>query len=155
RPDIAGAFAGFSNTAAAGGHFTFDWSTLTNGPHTIGWLVTDDCGRADGIGSRYFTVVSGTELAGSTSPNAAFRLKAEATGIALGASGFNRDESGPEAEAKEFRVKLGDRLELPLPRGYDTAYQVVRGERRDLPIGSTWDPIGGAFYWQPAPGFLG
>ncbi len=60
RTDVAGTFPGFANSAAAGGHFIFDWSTLTNGPHTIGWLVTDDCGRAEGVGSRFFNVTSGT-----------------------------------------------------------------------------------------------
>src|SRR5204862_5462845 len=48
RADIAGAFTGFSNTALAGGHAIIDWTTLANGAHTIGWLVTDDCNRADG-----------------------------------------------------------------------------------------------------------
>ena len=67
RADIAGAFPGFSNTAAAGGHFIFDWTTLTNGPHTIGWLITDDCNRADGVGSRFFNVTNGRQRAdGST-----------------------------------------------------------------------------------------
>ena len=62
RTDIAGAFPGFSNTAAAGGHFIIDWSTLTTGAHTIGWLITDDCNRADGVGSRFFNVTTGTAL---------------------------------------------------------------------------------------------
>ena len=68
RTDIAGAFPGFSNSAAAGGHFIFDWSTLTNGAHTIGWLITDDCNRADGVGSRFFNVTNGDERAGGTLP---------------------------------------------------------------------------------------
>ena len=58
-PTSPGRFPGFSNTAAAGGHFIFDWSTLTNGAHTIGWLITDDCNRADGVGSRFFNVTTG------------------------------------------------------------------------------------------------
>ena len=62
RTDIAGAFAGFSNSAAAGGHFIFDWTTLANGTHTIGWVITDDCNRADGVGSRFFNVTAGTNL---------------------------------------------------------------------------------------------
>jgi hypothetical protein len=67
RTDIAGAFAGFSNSAAAGGHFIVDWSTLTNGAHTIGWLIADDCNRVDGVGSRFFNVTTGTNpLAGQT-----------------------------------------------------------------------------------------
>ena len=36
-----------------------------------------------------------------------------------------------------------------------TAYQLVMGQRRALPIGSTWDAGSGIFYWQPAAGFIG
>jgi hypothetical protein len=60
RSDIAAAFAGFSNSAAAGGHSTFDTTALANGVHTIGWLITDDCNRTDGVGSRFFTVQNGS-----------------------------------------------------------------------------------------------
>ena len=56
RPDIAGAFSGFSNGSNGGGAYYLDLSTLTNGVHSIGWFVIDNCGRADGIGSRFFTV---------------------------------------------------------------------------------------------------
>ena len=34
-------------------------------------------------------------------------------------------------------------------------YQVVGGERRPLPPGSTFDPETGIFSWQLGPGFLG
>jgi hypothetical protein len=36
-----------------------------------------------------------------------------------------------------------------------SGYQVVNGERRALPLGSSLDAAQGVFYWQPAPGFLG
>ena len=35
------------------------WPTAS---HTIGWLITDDCNRADGVGSRFFNVTTGTSL---------------------------------------------------------------------------------------------
>ena len=38
------------------GSYVLDTTTLTNGIHTIGWLVTDDLGRAEGLGSRFFWV---------------------------------------------------------------------------------------------------
>jgi hypothetical protein len=178
RADIAGAFTGFSNTAAAGGHAIIDWSALTNGSHTIGWLVTDDCNRADGIGSRFFNVTNGKLLAESP-PD--FRLKVETTepesvNVLLPvASAFRRNDNEDSApilvshgygESSEFvvpdkegnrtvEVKQGDRIEVRLPRGYETAHQLVTGEPRGLPVGSTWDPANGLFYWQPAPGFLG
>ena len=56
RSDIAGLFPGYANTHSAVGYFTIDTTTLTNGVHTIAWVLRDSLGRAQGIGSRYFTV---------------------------------------------------------------------------------------------------
>ena len=56
RSDIATLFPGYANTAGAVGHFTLDTTTLANGVHTIAWSVTDDLGRTEGLGSRYFLV---------------------------------------------------------------------------------------------------
>src|SRR5439155_464682 len=58
RTDIAAAFQGLNNTTGAGGSFLIDSTTLANGVHTIAWSVTDDQNRAQGIGSRYFTVAN-------------------------------------------------------------------------------------------------
>jgi hypothetical protein len=52
-------------------------------------------------------------------------------------------------------VKQGERIEVRLPRGYETAYQLVGGQRRPLPTGATWDTASGTCSWQPAAGFLG
>ena len=38
-----------------------DSTTLSNGVHTISWGVTDNAGNAEGIGSRYFTVLNGAD----------------------------------------------------------------------------------------------
>jgi hypothetical protein len=56
RSDIAGAFPGYANSNGAVGYSVIDTTTLANGMHTIGWLVTDDLGRAEGLGSRFFWV---------------------------------------------------------------------------------------------------
>ena len=56
RADIAALFPGYANTNSAVGYFTIDTRTLANGVHTIAWVVRDSLGRAQGIGSRYFTV---------------------------------------------------------------------------------------------------
>ena len=56
RSDIATLFPGYANTDGAVGYFVLDTTALANGIHTIAWSVTDDSGRADGIGSRYFWV---------------------------------------------------------------------------------------------------
>jgi hypothetical protein len=161
RADIAGAFTGFSNSAAAGGHFIFDWTTLTNGAHTIGWLITDDCNRADGVGSRFFNVSNGVSALTATAKD--FRLKAEATGSAedavLVAHGYGELPVILEPDAAGARmvdVSQGDRIELRASRAYHEAYQLgPDGQRRPLPAGATWDAASGILYWQPAPGFFG
>ena len=53
-------------------------------------------------------------------------------------------------------VEPGERIELQLPSGEAyVARQIVNESPPDLPIGSTFDPSAGTFYWQPAAGFLG
>jgi hypothetical protein len=56
RADIATLFPGYANTNGAIGFYTLDTTTLSNGIHTIAWSVTDNQGRSDGLGSRYFWV---------------------------------------------------------------------------------------------------
>jgi hypothetical protein len=56
RSDIAALFPAYSNSSGPVGYFLVDTRTLANGVHTIAWIVRDNIGRADGIGSRYFTV---------------------------------------------------------------------------------------------------
>ena len=56
-------------------------TTLTNGTHQIGWLVTDNCGRADGIGSRFFSVQNAAVTAVRTN-GTIFRVIEFAPGLA-------------------------------------------------------------------------
>ena len=56
RSDIATLFPGYANSDGAVGYFVLDTTALANGIHTISWSITDDLGRADGVGSRYFWV---------------------------------------------------------------------------------------------------
>jgi YVTN family beta-propeller protein len=162
RSDIAAAFPGFSNSAAAGGHYIFDWSTLPNGVHTIGWLVTDDCNRADGIGSRFFTVTGGTSPTAASSEVTSSTLRAGETEsdaaitVAHGHGELPEIVAPDEAGSRTVEVKQGARIETRLPRGFASASQLGPGGRRvTLPTGSTWDEATGIFYWQPAPAFLG
>ena len=37
-----------------------DTTTLSNGLHTIAWVVTDSAGQTSGIGSRFFRVQNGS-----------------------------------------------------------------------------------------------
>ena len=67
RCDVDQLFPGYANSGSTNcalngtspgpvGYFNLDTTTLANGVHTIAWSVTDNAGRAQGIGSRYFTV---------------------------------------------------------------------------------------------------
>ena len=58
RSDIATLFPGYANSNGAVGHFSLDTRTLTNGVHILSWVVTDNNGNSQGIGSRYFTVAN-------------------------------------------------------------------------------------------------
>ena len=60
RADIAGLFPGLQNSTGAVGYFMLDTTTLTNGLHTIQWVVTDSAGETSGIGSRFFRVQNGS-----------------------------------------------------------------------------------------------
>jgi len=169
RSDVAGAFPGFSNAAAAAGHALIDWSVLASGVHTIGWLITDDCNRTDGVGSRFFNVATGTAL--RTADTA---LAVAAPAGLLAASRTSETESAdpitvargygelPEivdpatTGSRTVEMKQGERIEIRVPRGFESAYQLgLGGQRGALPAGSTWDAGSQTFYWQPAPGFLG
>ncbi len=147
RSDIAAAFPGYTNAAAAGGHFIFDSTTMTNGLHTIGWLVTDSCGRADGVGSRFF-VVANSSMAAAQSPDLKVRPTA-GSGADVGRN-FSSGSSGEIAADGTLvvRVAQNERVEVPLPG--DVAFTPG-----PLPIGSTFDAATNTFMWQPAAGFLG
>jgi hypothetical protein len=56
RVDIATLFPGLANSNGAVGHFTFDSTQLSNGLHTINWVIRDNLGRTAGVGSRFFRV---------------------------------------------------------------------------------------------------
>jgi hypothetical protein len=58
RSDIATLFPGYANSNGAVGYYVLDTTKLANGVHTIAWSVTDDLGRVEGIGSRYFRVAN-------------------------------------------------------------------------------------------------
>src|SRR5207249_341919 len=56
RADIAGGFPGFSNSNGAIGYYTIDTTKLSNGLHSISWVVSDTGSHAGGLGSRFFIV---------------------------------------------------------------------------------------------------
>jgi len=165
RPDIAAAFPGFSNGAGAGGAFHVDLSTLTNGTHQIGWFVTDNCGRAEGIGSRFFSVINGNvtvPTADAASPDKAttiasdVRIDREPVEVRRG--GETTVVYPNPSGARVVAIGQSEHIEVQLPSVLGatyTGFQVVNDVRRSLPLGSSLDVPAGIFYWQPAAGFLG
>jgi hypothetical protein len=151
RPDIAAFFPGYTNASAAGGHRALDSTALANGVHTIGWLVTDSCGRAEGIGSRFFTVSNGSSLIGSSvvmAPRPSARVQANARAWALARNGAPADLAIAEDGTRVARLAQTERIEVQLPG--DALSPAVT-----LPLGSSFDSATGTFRWQPGAGFLG
>jgi Bacterial Ig domain len=60
RSDLASVFPGLKNTGGAAAFFIIDTRTLTDGLHTIGWIIRDDAGKGAGVGSRFFRVQNGS-----------------------------------------------------------------------------------------------
>jgi len=134
RSDIASLFPGLMNSGGAVGFFYIDTTMLTSGVHTISWNVFDNAGHGDGIGSRYFNVFNN----GGGSTERPLQIRNRAATV--------RERSPGTIEIEEVGL-----LEIPLDA--TSGYQLVNGERRPLPIGSSLNR--GVFYWQPGPGFLG
>ena len=211
RTDIAGFFPGFSNGSSGGGHYLVDTTTMTNGVHQIGWSVVDSCGRADGIGSRFFTVLNGSsgdsglgardlglgardplpadaprvaQDSGPAAPAGAAQVAPHVVhdsspAVPTGAPQVARDvvqdlspavpavrrtigewmDIPPDAAGVHVvAIEQSERIEVRLPALDDAVYsgaQVVNGEQRALPLGSSLDAEAGTLYWQPAAGFLG
>jgi CSLREA domain-containing protein len=164
RTDIAAAFPGFSNGAGAGGAFYFDTTALTNGTHQIGWYIVDSCNRAEGVGSRFFTILNTSSTTETASVTAPVQAAAVTTPNVESADAIvvrrDNEETFVSPDARGDRVvPIGqsERIEVVLPARATSyaGYQVVNGERRALPLGSSFDTVRGVFYWQPAAGFLG
>ena len=58
RSDIDSTFPGYANTGHAVGYISIDTTKLSDGVHTIAWIVHDSLGATQGIGSRFFTVAN-------------------------------------------------------------------------------------------------
>jgi hypothetical protein len=173
RSDIAASFPGYLNSLGAVGYIWIDTTAYDNGLHTIGWLVSDDLGRADGIGSRFFSVLNtesspagaGLPLDGGAMRAADLDLvPADPTPLPAG-RGFGTARRslvhGAAGGSFELEIPETGRLEIELGRDREDrglvyrGYHVVGGVLRPLPVGSTLDPLTGRWSWQPGPGFLG
>lgn len=173
RTDIAAVFSGFTNGSSAGGAFYLDTTTLTDGAHQIGWYVVDSCNRAEGIGSRFFTVANGMSgvvidpppnvieasqtapVEGLTASRVAETVSADEVSVEVD-GGVTSLLAADDQGWRTITLRQNSRIAVRLPAGLSyTAYQLANGERTALPIGSSFDDAAGVFGWEPAPGYLG
>ena len=158
RSDVATLFPGLSNTGGAVGYFIFDTTTLSNGVHTIAWGVTDNAGNAEGIGSRYFTVLNGAgassitvERSSSTQSAMGEALEVRESAVAGGFSGDSvaAVESMALSRTPVYR-RTGFDQTAPLEMIEADAGGVSRVEARELErfqltLGSPVDARGGRY----------
>jgi hypothetical protein len=183
RSDIATMFPGYANSNGAVGYFPLNTTLLSNGTHTIAWVVTDNQGNSEGIGSRFFTVQNGASS--STAAAVATSTLAEGShGAAVGQSAevvaelppdyslvevkkIASDDPSPQVVFPEWTGTINvntqetEHVEVRLANQFDEAggiyegYVVAGDQLRPLPVGSSLNAKTGVFKWQPGPGFVG
>jgi hypothetical protein len=183
RADIANMFPGYQNSNGAIGYFVLNTTTLANGTHTIAWVVTDERGNTEGIGSRFFTVQNGSGALTAAAVDGS-TLAQGSHGTALGQSAETMAELPPDysivevkkpvaddptpefvfpewSGAIQVRAKETEPIEVRLANQFDGGDSVYEGyvvagrQMRPLPVGSSLDQATGTFRWQPGPGFVG
>jgi hypothetical protein len=181
RPEFETLFPGYLNNIGAGGHFSIDTTAYEDGTHTVTWVVTDNAGNADGIGSRFFQVQnagSGNRVTSAASsirdfPSSAYPGSSVLSLIIPNAPGpvtiFKGYSENPAllkilpgdtgviaidiAPMERIVIRLADDEKNKRDFKYSGCMRV--GKRLDrLPAGSVLDREVGVFYWQPGPGFL-
>ena len=142
RADIQALFPGYANTNGAVGFSIIDTTLLTNGVHTIAWVVTDNQGAASGIGSRYFTVLnSGSSLVAVPSAPAA-TAAAPAALVAGGGAATAAQRETPAPAVQALATILGARRELEGMETRRDAIEVTLGFGEGSPGLVKADPAG-------------
>jgi hypothetical protein len=152
RGDVAALLPGYENSEAAGAYFSLDTLGLANGMHTIAWVVTDSLGRAEGIGSRFFSVLNAGAAIQSMVPSskAAEVRAARREGVWV-RTGYDLDAPLRPMDGGVVEVEQGGRVELHVPAGVASA---TLGEAGTLPAGSVLDVRSGVFYWHLPPVYV-
>jgi hypothetical protein len=166
RSDIAAYFPGYANSKGAMAYLEFDTTAYANGVHTIQWVVTDNAGNKDGVGSRYFTVRNkGNKEQAAVSSSTENRQFHQPALISADGSTSLRVKKGyhPNMKPQSFypdasgnvtvEISELERLEIHFSKD-DTPVKSIRNIS-PLPVGSTLDMEEGIFYWQAGLGYLG
>ena len=169
REDIASLFPGYMNSNGAVGYFSIDTTQYENGVHTISWVVEDDAGNADGIGSRYFNIQNTTANRQSSYANVQWGEEISLdyltpVGIVKGVEkdstpqlmypGNNGTITVEIKELERVVIHLDNNESISSPSSLIT-HHASFSPLTSLPIGSTFDKQNGIFYWQPCAGFIG
>jgi hypothetical protein len=160
RPDITGLFpaASYTGVTRAVAGYPLDTTTLTNGSHTIAWIVTDNQGATQGVGSRFFTVANGSaapSLVAQSIGQVRTAFSAPVSGR-LGDLDSPLQTFAPGADGIVMvRIQELERIELHIAPGAMGAMRSRDGAALALPAGSHLDSASGVFTWQPAAGFIG
>ena len=155
---------------------------LTNGVHTIAWVVTDNLGSRGrhrqpllhGVerqpGARLMPSAClrrGSARDGRRSSNANSAASGRQAPASSGRRGFDLDDAAadvcrprrrrddPGGGARSHRAAAGARRSTDQVEGTFTGYLRVAGGLAPLPIGSALNAATGAFTWQPGVGFVG
>ena len=170
RPDLTALFSGFPGISTALGVFTLNTTSLSNGVHTIQWVATDNQGRVEGIGSRFFTVSNGAAAVTAETPVVGALRVADAAAIdsapldggpLLGRRAWDLAASyqafGAGASGRiVVRSEEVNRVELRLgPAARYSGHLRTADGLAALPIGSHLDGTTGVFTWAPGVGFVG
>jgi hypothetical protein len=164
RDDIAGLFPGRANSSNAIAVMPIDTTKLSNGAHTLGWIVRDQQGHGEGIGSRFFTVQNAIAIAAAAMTSGQQTAEAVTTAVRDGRVrarvGFDEETPWTELTPSDTGHRLVkatelDRVEISLGDAGYAAAMLAGGRSVALPTGSTFDPATGVFVWQPGVGFAG
>jgi hypothetical protein len=144
RADIAGMFPGYANSNGAIGYFVLDTTTLANGTHTISWVVSDNLGNTEGIGSRFFTVQNGAGAltAAGTAAVTVAQASAASAGEALGQTAEAIAEVPPDYSMAEVKKVESDdqtpQLVFPEWSG-EIRLRTREAEQIEVKLGSQFD----------------
>jgi len=185
RSDLVSAFpaAQYPGVTSALAVFGFDTTTLSNGMHTMAWVVTDNQGKTQGVGSRFFRVFNGA-FGGASAPSpmigslSALAAAPEALASRSLDGGLAQEIASAQPDRSGMVGRRGYSLETPYRRyaadttgrvvvqseeldrielqtnGAAAGYLLAGTEVRPLPAGSHLDTAG-RFTWQPGAGFVG
>jgi len=173
RPDVAALFPfpTYANANGPAAQFTLDTTLFADGLHTIVWVVRDDLGVVQGIGSRYFNIQNGSASQAAVSATFEARSAAEVRALPKGRAllwerlGLEQGTWSlrfADGATHEIRQVRGERVEVALDTAWWSegcgpfgGYLIAGNVAGPLPPGASLDAEHGLFRWLPPIEFSG